>query len=172
MTIKLSKSDVGKFRQLLQADQHEMVADARQDSDSDTGPNPHDLYDAALAACKAITLLMYAEKADIHLEDVHITINRDSSEERSGQYHLQVGLALYGKLDSTQRDRLEKVAAKCPVHKLMTAATTTITTTTSCEVLNSSAQTDLAGPSSERGERLVHTRPKNWAVHRNGSSTT
>lgn len=128
MTIKLSRSDLGKFRQLLQVDQHEMVADARLDTESDSGPNPHDLYDAALGACKAITLFMYAEQTGIPLEDVHISIDRDSSEERYGKYHLQVGLALIGQLDAAQKDRLEKVAAKCPVHKLMTAVTTTITT--------------------------------------------
>ncbi|QIB52332.1 OsmC family protein [Pseudomonas sp. OIL-1] len=133
MTIKLSRSDSGKFRQLLQIDQHELVADARFDPESDSGPNPHDLYDAALAACKAITLLMYAEQARIPLEDVHITIDRDSSEERSGKYHLHVGLVLIGQLDPTQKDRLEKVAAKCPVHKLMTTVETTITTT--CEAI-------------------------------------
>lgn len=134
MSIKLSKSDLGKFRQLLQVDQHELIADARLDADSDGGPNPHDLYDAALAACKAITLLMYAEKAGIPLEDVQITVDRDSSEERSGKYHLQVGLGLKGKLDSNQLDRLERVAAKCPVHKLMTTVETTITTT--CEAIH------------------------------------
>lgn len=128
MTIKLSKSNLGKFRQLLQVDQHELIADARLDSKSDSGPNPHDLYDAALAACKAITLLMYAEQANIPLEDVHITVDRDSSEERAGKYHLQVSLAFSGKLDSSQEERLEKIAAKCPIHKLMTVATTTITT--------------------------------------------
>src|SRR5690606_2080982 len=132
MTIKLSRSNLGSFRQLLQIDQHELIADARQDSETDSGPNPHDLYDAALAACKAITLLMYAEQAGIPLDDVHITIERDSSEERAGNYHLQVGLVLIGQLDSAQQDRLEKVAAKCPVHKLMTTVTTTITTR--CEV--------------------------------------
>ncbi len=131
MSIKLSRSDLGKFRQLLQIDQHQLIVDARLDAESDSGPNPHDLYDAALAACKAITLLMYAEKADIPLEDVQITIDRDSSEERSGKYHLQVGLVLKGKLDSSQTERLEKVAAKCPVHKLMTSVETIITTT--CE---------------------------------------
>ena len=132
MTIKLSRSDLSKFRQLLHVDQHELIVDARLDSETDSGPNPHDLYDAALAACKAITLLMYAEQASIPLDDVQITIDRDSSEERSGKYHLQVGLILNGRLDSTQKDRLEKVAAKCPIHKLMTVATTTITTR--CEV--------------------------------------
>jgi putative redox protein len=128
MSLKLSKSDVGKFRQLLQIDQHELTADARLDMESDGGPNPHDLYDAALAACKAITLLMFAEKSNIPLDNVRITIDRDSSEERAGKYHLQVGLVLEGDLDSSQRERLVNVAARCPIHKLMTTATTTITT--------------------------------------------
>lgn len=132
MTIKLSRSNLGSFRQLLQIDQHELIADARLDQETDSGPNPHDLYDAALAACKAITLLIYAEQENIPLDDVYIKIDRDSSEERSGKYHLQVDLVLDGKLDSAQKDRLVKVAAKCPIHKLMTVATTTITT--SCEV--------------------------------------
>lgn len=136
MAIKLSRSDIGKFSQLLHVDQHELIADARFDSESDTGPNPHDFYDAALAACKAITLIMYAERANIPLEDVQVTIDRDSSEERSGKYHLQVCLILNGKLDATQRERLERVADKCPIHKLMTATTTAITTR--CEVPNSS----------------------------------
>lgn len=128
MAIKLSKSDFGKFRQLLQIDQHELSADARFDSESDGGPNPHDLYDAALAACKAITLLVFAEKSGIPLDNVSITIDRDSSEERSGKYHLQVGLVMEGNLDSSQRERLVNVAARCPIHKLMTTGTTTITT--------------------------------------------
>ena len=128
MALKLSKSELGKFRQLIQIDQHELKADARFDSESDGGPNPHDLYDAALAACKAITLLVFAERSNIPLDNVSIAINRDSSEERSGKYHLQVDLVLEGNLDSSQRERLVNVAAKCPIHKLMTTGTTTITT--------------------------------------------
>lgn len=128
MALKLSKSDLGKFRQLLQIDQHELDADARFDSESDGGPNPHDLYDAALAACKAITLLVFAERSSIPLDNVSITIDRDSSEEHFGKYHLQVDLVLEGNLDSSQMERLLNVAARCPIHKLMTTGTTTITT--------------------------------------------
>lgn len=128
MTIKLSKDDLGEFRQLIRADQHELFADARVDNSSDTAPDPHDLYDASLAACKAITLLMYAERANIPLDHVDIEITRDNTEERSGTYQLHVDLRLNGNLDESHRNRLEKVAEKCPVHKLMTAVTTVVTT--------------------------------------------
>ncbi|MFV8570011.1 OsmC family protein [Marinobacter sp. SBS5] len=133
MAIKLSKSELGKYRQLLQIDQHEIGADARIDADTDTAPDPHDLYDSALAACKAITLLMYAEKANIPLEDVEIDVTRDNSEERSGTYRLHVDLRLKGPLEKSHLGRLEKVAEKCPVHKLMTAATTVVTS--SCKIV-------------------------------------
>src|SRR5690606_15695522 len=148
MTIKLSRSNLGSFRQLLQIDQHELIADARLNAETDSGPNPHDLYDAALAACKAITLLMYAEQARIPLDDVQITVDRDSSEERSGKYHLQVGLVLNGKFDATQKDRLEKVAEKCPVHKLMTTSVTTITTNFEFAESNHGAKASLNGENS------------------------
>lgn len=129
MTIKLTKADLGEFRQLIHADQHELVVDARIDPESEAGPNPHDLYDASLAACKAITLLMYSEKAGLPLDHVEISINRDSSEETLGQYRLNVDLKLFGNLDPSQKKRLEKVAGRCPIHKLMTIVDTTIKTT-------------------------------------------
>lgn len=129
MAISLTKSDLGKYAQLLKADHHEIVADARTEPDFDTGFSPHDLYDSALAACKAITLMMYAETAHIPLDDVKVTIDRDSREESSGKYRLHVTLTLVGQLDDSQRERLEKVAGKCPVHKLMTLAETSVTTT-------------------------------------------
>lgn len=75
---------------------------------------------------------MYAEKANIPLDHVDIEIARDNTEERSGTYQLHVDLRLNGKLDESHRNRLEKVAEKCPVHKLMTAVTTVVTT--SCKL--------------------------------------
>jgi len=128
MTLKLTKSDLGKFSQLVQVDQHVLITDARLDSESDRGPNPHDLYDASLAACKAMTLLMYAERANIPLDAVSISIERDSSEEHVGKYHLHVQVTFEGGLDADEKNRLESVAAKCPIHKLMTTSQTTITT--------------------------------------------
>lgn len=128
MTLKLTKGNLGKYSQLVQFDQHSLITDARLDSESERGPNPHDLYDASLAACKAITLLMFAEKANIPLDAVSIAVDRDSSDERFGKYHLHVGLILEGSLDVSQKLRLESVAAKCPIHKLMTTGQTTITT--------------------------------------------
>jgi putative redox protein len=94
----------------------------------DLGPTPHELYDSALGACKAMTMLWYANRKQIPLEDVHVTVERDDSQERQGTYRLRVRLALEGPLTDAQRQELLTVAGKCPVHKLMTQVTTEVTT--------------------------------------------
>ena len=99
-----------------------------EEGGSDAGPSPHDLYDAALAACKAMTVVWYAKRKGIALEQVETTTERDASEERKGVYRLAVKLQLSGDLSEAQRQELLAAAAKCPVHKLMASVTTEITT--------------------------------------------
>lgn len=94
----------------------------------DLGPTPHDLYDSALGACKAMTVLWYANRKQIPLEDIGVAVERDDSQERQGTYRLRVKLMLGGPLTDAQRQELLAVAEKCPVHKLMTKATTEVVT--------------------------------------------
>ena len=56
-------------------------------------------------------------------------MERDASAERQGVYRLAASLRRSGDLSDTQRAELLAVAAKCPIHKLMTAVTTEVTTT-------------------------------------------
>jgi putative redox protein len=109
---------------------HEFTADVDAgQGGSDAGPDPHDLYDAALASCKALTVLWYAQKKGLPLQDIEVTMVRDSSQERQGTYKLAATLSLQGDLNDAQRRELLSVADKCPVHKLMTSVTTEVTTT-------------------------------------------
>lgn len=94
----------------------------------DSGPNPHDLYDAALGACKALTVLWYARRKGMAVQDVRTQVLRDASAERSGQYRLQTLLQISGDLSDADLAELQAVAHKCPVHKLMTQVTTEIDT--------------------------------------------
>ena len=94
----------------------------------DLGVTPHDLYDSALGACKALTTLWYAQRKHYPVEDIRVTVERDDAEERRGTYRLKVVLALTGALTEAQRQELLHVASKCPVHKLMTQATTEVVT--------------------------------------------
>jgi len=95
---------------------------------SDAGPSPHELYDAALASCKALTLTWYANRKGLPLTDVRVEVDRDASEERHGLYRLTTVLHLSGDLSEAQRAELLAVAEKCPIHKLMSTVKTEIKT--------------------------------------------
>lgn len=94
----------------------------------DLGVTAHDLYDSALGTCKAMTVLWYAQRKQIPVDDIRVTVERDDSEERQGLYRLRVMLELTGALTEAQRQQLLAVAEKCPVHKLMTQARTEVVT--------------------------------------------
>jgi putative redox protein len=105
---------------------HELVADMTPPDGE--GPDPHDFYDSALGACKALTVLWYAQRNNIPVDDIHVGVIRDGSAERAGTYRLTTRIALGGDLTQAQRQKLLEVASKCPVHKLMTQVTTEIET--------------------------------------------
>jgi putative redox protein len=108
---------------------HVLIADILPPSGNDAGPTPHDLYDSALASCKAMTVASYASRKGIPVQGIEVSVARDASHERDGVYTLAVGLRIGGELSETQLRELEAVALKCPIHKLMTLATTSISTT-------------------------------------------
>jgi len=109
--------------------QHAFAVDEPESNGGeDLGPTPHDVYDSALGACKALTTLWYARRKLMPIEDIRVTVERDDSEERRGVYRLRVTLDLSGPLTDAQRQELLAVAGKCPVHKLMTQVTTEVVT--------------------------------------------
>ena len=133
MTILLQKSDSGHYRQTIRvlqnSTQHTLFADvASALGGDDSAPDPHDIFDASLAACKAITLLMYAKRKQIKLDWVDVEINRDNSEETKGHYRLDVRLKFSGDLSDADTQQLLLIADKCPIHKLMTATTVQVDT--------------------------------------------
>jgi putative redox protein len=98
------------------------------DGGEGAGFSPHDLYDAALGACKALTMLYYADRHGMQLDDIRVEVTRDDSQERQGTYRLDAKIDVSAPLDEKQRAALLRVAGKCPVHKLMTEVKTEITT--------------------------------------------
>ena len=129
MSLTVTRDRSAKMRHVVHVRQHGFAVDeAASAGGEDSGPNPHELYDAALGACKALTVLWYAQRKTIPVEDIEVTIERDDHDERGGTYRLRAILALGGALTDAQRQELLNVAGKCPVHKLMTQVTTEITT--------------------------------------------
>ncbi|WP_338920001.1 OsmC family protein [Pseudomonas silesiensis] len=129
MTVTVNTVSAEGFRHSIEIDEHEMFADVPKEIGGEgTAPEPHDYFDAALGACKAVTLKMYAKKKDIPLTGVTVEVKRDNSEEQKGKYALHVKLTLKGVLTDAQREELHRVADRCPVHKLMTSTEVSIET--------------------------------------------
>ncbi|HEY5977817.1 MAG TPA: OsmC family protein [Solirubrobacterales bacterium] len=86
---------------------------------TDTGPSPGRLLAASLAACTAVTMEIYAERKgwDIGAVEVEVDATYDEGGHIAKAYELTVTLP--GGLDEDQRERLFKVAAKCPIHKVL-----------------------------------------------------
>lgn len=134
MTITVSQHTPGQLRQTIQINSHQINADLTQASGgTDTGPDPHDLFDAAVATCKAMTLQLFAKRKNIPLQEVKVKISRDDSAENKGLYQLHVSLDLIGDLTTEQREQLLTIADKCPIHKLMTQAEVQVHTSLKAE---------------------------------------
>lgn len=119
--VDCASEHIGGYPQRLRVRTHSFRADVGEDSGSaDSAPSPHDYFDAALAACKALTAVWYAKRHAIPLEHVETHVERDDRDERNGSYHLRVRMEFHGPMTQAQRDALTRAAGACPIHKLMT----------------------------------------------------
>jgi putative redox protein len=130
MSVIVSSESSDNYRQRIEVDErHELYTDLPASAGGEgSAPDPHDYFDVALGACKALTVTRYARDKDIPLTGVSVEVSHDGSEERQGRYALSVTLTLKGALTDEQRASLLRVAEKCPLHKLMTTAEVSIET--------------------------------------------
>jgi putative redox protein len=130
VTIRVVRDQTAPMRHLIHVGQNSLASDLSvAEGGEGSGPNPHDLYDAALGACTALTVLWYAKRKNMPIEDIQISLERDASQERTGIYRLSAALTLTGDLSDAQRKELLGVGRKCPIHKLMTEIMTEISIT-------------------------------------------
>lgn len=109
-----------KLQYKIQIGKHQLIADAPEAfGGDDSGPEPHDLLAASLAACTALTLTMYAKRKGMALEDVRVAVDHG---QQDGAYELRRHIELVGQLSQEDRERLLDIANKCPVHKTLSGA--------------------------------------------------
>jgi putative redox protein len=129
MSIDCRTETNGKFRHVLTIDRHTLYADMPLASGGEaSGPGAHDYFDASLAACKALTAMVYAKSHGLALDRVNVHLERDDSQERQGTYVLRVKVGFEGALSEAEKAKLLEIVGRCPVHKLMTTATIDIQT--------------------------------------------
>ena len=108
-------ADIGTvdYTTALMAGHHALTSDEGPAlGGKDTGAAPHELLCAALAACTAITLRMYAERKTWSLRAAHVDVlYRLEGDKRT----ITRRLRLEGELDETQRARLADIAERTPV---------------------------------------------------------
>jgi putative redox protein len=92
---------------------------------TEAGPTPYDLVAAALGACTAMTLRLYATRKGWPLDGVEVRLSHDRvhaedceacPSEAVWMDRLTRELVLRGPLTDAQRARLVEMADRCPVH--------------------------------------------------------
>ena len=105
MPIDCRTESNGRLRHILTIDQHTLYADLSISSGGEgSAPGPHDYFDAALAACKSTTAMLYARSHGWKLDRVNVHIDRDDSNERQGTYVLRVKVGFEGALSEQAHD--------------------------------------------------------------------
>jgi putative redox protein len=128
----------GRLQQEITAGTHRFLADEPVAAGgADSGPNPYDFLLAALGACTAMTLRLYAERKALPLDRVTVKLRHAkihaadcaTCETKEGRIdRIERGIVLEGALDAETRARLLEIADKCPIHRTLTSEVDIATT--------------------------------------------
>ncbi len=123
-TVQVSSTSL-RYQQKITIDQFDLIADEPLELEGDnTGPTPTAYVLAALGSCKAITVKMYAERKQWPLTHVSVSLDYVTINQ---QPQILAQLYLEGDLTPEQRQRLQQIADKCPIHKLLAGETPIVT---------------------------------------------
>jgi putative redox protein len=111
-----ARSIPGTLRQDVLIDgRHHLTTEAAEHVGGEgTAPAPHELFPAALAACVAMTLTIYARTKEWDLGEVTVAVDYDHE---STPRRFDIDIQFTADLDEAQLARLSKVAAACPVRR-------------------------------------------------------
>jgi len=108
---------------------HKIVVDEPTEvGGTDTGPGPTQLLAMSLASCAAVTMEMYAARKEWEIGQVEVDV--EVSYDGFVPCAYDVSVRLSPELSDEQRQRLLVVAGKCPVHRVIAAATPVVVSDT------------------------------------------
>jgi putative redox protein len=86
-----------------------------------SGTTPSQTLLAALGACAAMTMTLYAKRKGWPLEGVEIdaSLERPDKPGPGQPQTIRQTIRLRGPLDAEQKERLREIAGKCPVHRTL-----------------------------------------------------
>lgn len=115
-----ARSIPGTLRQeVVIGGQHCLITDQPERLGGDgTGPSPHELFPAALAACVTVTLVQYGRTKGWELGDVRVAVDYDH---HATPRRFSVTVELGGDLSDAQLERLARVARACPLRRSIEA---------------------------------------------------
>jgi uncharacterized OsmC-like protein len=128
--VAVAGSAADGMRHLVAAGRHRLVLDEPAPTGTGTGPTPYDTLLAALGACTAMTMRLYADRKGWPLEDVTVALRHDRIHARDctdcetveGRLdRVRREISIEGPLDTEQRTRLVEIANRCPVHRTLTS---------------------------------------------------
>ena len=113
-----ASSEKEPLKTLVSDGEHELFADTTQDKGGqNAGFRPHDLLEAALAACINMYVRSYADNHAMPVEKVITKVELDRSDPTKAVFRNCV--EILGDLSDAQREMLAKVAEACPVRKTL-----------------------------------------------------
>lgn len=118
-----------KFQQEVFSDHHHWYADEpTQAGGQNSGPDPYEHLLAALGACTAMTIRMYADHKKISLERVEVSLSHERNylddagnvtKQNKNMESLLRKVQLFGPLSDVEKARLMEIAERCPVHRTL-----------------------------------------------------
>lgn len=118
-----------KFTQTVFTKDHSFYADEPSKVGGDNkGPDPYELLLASLGACTSMTIRMYATLKKLPLDNIEVKLSHTKTHEKdcedceNKKNYLEViirTIKLQGNLNLEQKQKLEEIANKCPVHKTL-----------------------------------------------------
>ncbi len=118
-----------KFTRKIYTEDHQLIADEPLSvGGSNLGSNPYELLLASLGACTSMTIRMYANRKELSLDNVEVTLKHDrihakdcmDCESETGSVDIiEKFIKLEGNLTDPERQRILEIADMCPVHKTL-----------------------------------------------------